>query len=260
MEGGPSPRPRSSTPIASPPHTTTQVAAPGRCGRGAGRPDHRQRVRRHQRHPHPPARHHPQPLEPRPHAGGVVGWDRGGGGGRPAPHRLGRRRRRFDPHPRRLHGHVRTQVELRAHPQGPVRAPDPPHRHRRLHQPVGARHGALVRRVQRLRPPRHPQPAPRGGMGGRAREPPPGACGASGRSSRSTSVWRSSTPRWPRSVHAAADIAHRRRRAGARRRRGELPPGAVRMGHVQPGHTGGRPRRQVSRLASRTSRPRSCWA
>ncbi len=86
---------------------------------------------------HAAARRDPQPLEPRAHPGRVVGGNRRRGGGRPPPHRLGWRRRRVHSDPGLVHGHVRAEVELRPDPQGAVRPPDPPHRHRRVHQQVG---------------------------------------------------------------------------------------------------------------------------
>ena len=61
-------------------YTTTHVDRLRASGRSPGRPDDGQRVRRHQRHPHQAARHHPQPLEPRAHPGRVLGrFGRGGG-------------------------------------------------------------------------------------------------------------------------------------------------------------------------------------
>ena len=64
-------------------------------------------------------------------------------------------------------------------PKGPRHPPAPADRGGRMRLPVGAGHGPLVRRVQRVRPPGHPQPAPGRGMGGRPRLVRPGR--ASGR-------------------------------------------------------------------------------
>ena len=105
--------------------------------------------------------------------------------------------------PGRLHGLVRLEVDLRED------RPWSRHVHRPLtvvvglHQPFGPRHRPLVRRVQRLRPARHPQPAARGGMGGRARLP--STWPASEPPSRSTSARRSSNPRCAALIVEAAE-------------------------------------------------------
>ena len=59
-------------------------------------------------------------------------------------------------------------------PRGPADTAAAAHRHPRLPVPLGARHGPLVRRGQRLRRPRQPEPAPGVGLGGRARLGRPG--------------------------------------------------------------------------------------
>ena len=70
----------------------------------------------------------PQPVAPRPHGGWLVGRQRLGGGRRPGVDRLGRRRRRVHPHPRRLlrpaghEGHLRPDLPGPARPSS-VRAP-----------------------------------------------------------------------------------------------------------------------------------------
>ena len=59
-------------------------------------------------------------------------------------------------------------------PKGPEHPPATAHRGGRVRVPLGAGHGPLVRRLQRLRPPGHPEPAPGGGLGGRPRHLRPG--------------------------------------------------------------------------------------
>ena len=127
---GPAPRRRSSSPIARRTTRAPRCERLVRQGRRARRPDHGERVRRRQLHDTTAARHHPQsrgtPSAPRAArqegsaaavAGGLVPIASGGDGG--GSH----------PDPGRFHGDVRAQVDLRAHPEGPVGAPDPPHRH-----------------------------------------------------------------------------------------------------------------------------------
>ena len=129
--------------------------APAGKRRGAAGQDHDARVRLERRHRFAAHGHHPQSLE--------SGDDsrrqqrrRGRGGG----HRHGRaayrhRRRRLDPHSRRVHRHLRHQAELRprAGPSAePVRHPGPcgtddPHRRRRradADRAVAARRPRLV--------------------------------------------------------------------------------------------------------------------
>ena len=58
-------------------------------------------------------RRHPQPLEPAAHAGGLERRQRRGGRRGPGPDRLGRRRRRLDPHPGRLLRSLRPEAAAR---------------------------------------------------------------------------------------------------------------------------------------------------
>ena len=81
----------------------------------------------------------------------VAGW--------PGEHRLGWRRRRLDPHPRRLHRPARHEGHLRPHPAQPQRLHAPQHRRAGLPGPVGARRGPLLRRVLRSRLRRPDEPA-----------------------------------------------------------------------------------------------------
>ena len=140
-------------------------------GCGAGRPDDRERVRRRQPHPNETARRHPQPLAARPDPRRLLGrigrrgrrWD--------LPDRHRRRRRWLDPHPRRLHRARRTEGHLRTHSPRPARRVREPDRVDRVHGPLGARHGPVVRRHERARSPR-PAESPSGrGLGGRSRHP-----------------------------------------------------------------------------------------
>ena len=71
--------------------------------RGAGGPDHGQRVRRAQRERHQAQRRHPQPVAARPHRRRIVGRLGRGGGRRPGQPGHRWRRGRLDPHPGRLH-------------------------------------------------------------------------------------------------------------------------------------------------------------
>ena len=114
------------------------------------------------------------PWNPERTPGGSSGGSAAAVAGGLAAHRQRRRRRRLDPHPGRVHRPVRPQVDLRADPPGPRDPAASPHRGGRLRVALGAGHGPLVRRVQRLRPPRHPEPAPGGGLGGRPRLLRPG--------------------------------------------------------------------------------------
>ena len=81
------------------------------------------RVRRHQLHLDRAARHDAQSLEPRTHAGRLVGRHRGRRGRRPAPDRHRERRRRLHPQPGRLQRAVRAEGDLRPDPQGSRRRP-----------------------------------------------------------------------------------------------------------------------------------------
>ena len=127
-----------------------------------------------QLHPHQAARDHAQPVGSGPDPGGLLGGIVRRRGRRPPPHRQRQRRWRLHPDPGRLHRPGRAEVHLRSHPPGPGRAATAAHRRQRLPVALGARHGPVVRRVQRLRPPRHPQPSPGGGVGGRPRLLRPG--------------------------------------------------------------------------------------
>ena len=102
------------------------------------------------------------------HAGRLVGRLGGVGGRRHLPHLHRRRRRRVHPDPGRVHGDLRVEVHLRAHPQGPAHRDRAAHRGGRLPVPFGARHGPLVRRLQRVRRARPLLPAPGRGLGGGA--------------------------------------------------------------------------------------------
>ena len=190
--------------------------APG-CRRGAGRPDHGVGVRRGQLHVDQASRRHPQPLGSRAHAGWFLRRIGSGGGRRshPAGQRWGRRR--LHPHSGRLHRPVRAQVDLRAHSQGSPGPPAPADRGRGMRKPVGAGHSSLVRRLQRVRPPRHPEPAPGRRMGGRTGHVRPpwqagGRCRRPGFGHRRT-PWRGSGRRAGRGPHRL-----RRARPGRRRR------------------------------------------
>ncbi len=94
------------------------TAVRGRRG-GAGRHDHRQRVRRAQRQRHEAQRRDPQPLAARPHGRGIVGWIRGRRRGRSRLARHRWRRWWFDPHPGRLQRAAGHEGHLRSHHAGP---------------------------------------------------------------------------------------------------------------------------------------------
>ena len=86
--------------------------------------------------------------------GGSSGRVRRRGVGWPGDAGDRRRRRRIDPHPRGLHRAARHEGHVRPDPPRPARVHAPEHRRARQPRPVGARRGALLRRVRRL--PRRP--------------------------------------------------------------------------------------------------------
>ncbi len=145
--------------------------SPARRGRRAGGTDDRVGVRRHQLHLHPAARRHVEPLRPRTHARWVVGRVGRVGRRRPLPHLHRWRRRWLHPHPGRLHRPVRPEGDVRADPQGTAHRDRAADRGRRVRLALGARHGALVRRVQRRRRVRPLLAPPRRRLGGRAGPP-----------------------------------------------------------------------------------------
>ncbi len=146
--------------------------------RRARRADHRQRVRRRQPHPHQAARRHAQPVAARQDTRRLVGWIGVGGGRRDLPDRHRRRRRRFDPHPGRVHRPGRTEGHVRAHPTRPPRRVRQPHRVDGVHGPIGARHGPLVRRHATATTHGPAEPAAGRGLGGRSGHPPRRRCAA----------------------------------------------------------------------------------
>ena len=111
-------------------------------------------------------------------------------------------------------------------PRGPRDDATSSHRHARLREPVRARHGAVVRRLQRPRPARHPQPAEGRRVGRRVSAP----CamlegqarvisvdlGGSAVVARGRSVW-----------SPGSGGSDRRRRLGARRREFEFPEASL---------------------------------
>ena len=218
------------------------------CGRGEGRPDDGQRVRRPQRQRDPAARRHAQPLAARPHRRRLVGRVRRRGGRRAAADRLGGRRGRVDPHPGRVLRARRHEGHRRAHPARPPHRDRPAHRGHRVPGPVGARRGPLVRRVLGLRQPRPLQPAPHRRLGARPRHPRPGG---EDRGHRPHARQRRGPPR------GRGDGAGRRRGPGPRRgpatgRRAGAAAGArLRVGDGQPGAAPPGARRPVARLQGR---------
>ena len=85
-------------------------APPARGGRDHRRPDPAAGAGDLRLHRVGHLRRHPQPLEPAAHPGGLERRLGRGGRRRPGPDRLGRRRRRLDPHPRRLLRPLRPQA------------------------------------------------------------------------------------------------------------------------------------------------------
>ena len=104
-------------------HHIERLLGPGR--HRAGRRHDGQRVRRPQRERHEDQRRHPQPVAPRPHGRRLVLGVVGGGGRRPGQPGDGRRRRRVDPHPCRLHRPARDEGHVRPHPRGRGRSCGP---------------------------------------------------------------------------------------------------------------------------------------
>ncbi len=84
----------------------------GRRRHHAGQDEHAD-LRLDRRHPQPPLRDHAQSLEPRSHAGRLQRRRLRGGRGRARPAARRHRRRRLDPDPRVLHGHLRLQGLVR---------------------------------------------------------------------------------------------------------------------------------------------------
>ena len=118
--------------------------------------------------------------------------------------RHGRRRWRFDPHPGRVHRAVRAEGDVRPDPARAADADRQHHRHDRLPQPLGARHGALVRRLQRLRRPRPVQPAAHRRLGARPRLAHRRRCAGCGSRSSPTGAARSCHRRCGRCSRRAA--------------------------------------------------------
>ena len=152
--------------------------------------DDRERVRRPQRQRHQAQRRHAQPVAARPHRRRFVGRQRGRGRGRARDARDRRRRRRLDPDPGRLHRPARDEGHVRSHPAQPARVHAPEHRRARQPRPLGARRGALLRRVRGLRPGRPVEPARRTAAGRPGSAPTSSRAGGS-RSSRRSAASRS---------------------------------------------------------------------
>ena len=131
--------------------------------RGARRQDGGARVRHRRLHPHQGVGHDAQPVEPRAHAGRFERRLGRCGGRRPGAVRHRQRRRRLDPHPRRVHRPGRVQAELRAHPPPARRRRRRRRRLRRAHHHRGRR-GPPPRRGRRPRRPRPPVAAARRGV------------------------------------------------------------------------------------------------
>ena len=142
-----------------------------RCGRRGG--DRREgdgvRVRTRAIHGDEAARRHAQSVEPRTHAGRVIGRAGGGGRGRPGAGGDGERWRRLDPHTRALHRSSRAERDLgpgAARTEGAKRAIDVALGHG---QPQRSRHRALVRGRVRVRCARSILAAARRRLGTRSR-------------------------------------------------------------------------------------------
>ena len=114
--------------------------------RGHHRQDHHHRIRLEIARRLPAARHHPQPLGPRAHAGRLLLRRRRGGGGRLRAAAYRHRCRRLHPHPGRLLRAGRDEAQLRARPAMAARRL----RHRRLRRADDA-HRAR-RRADAVRP------------------------------------------------------------------------------------------------------------
>ena len=140
-------------------------SAAARCPVGL---DHRERVRRPQRERDEAQRRHPQPVAHGRTVGRLVGRDRaaavagglvslatGGDGG--GSIRI----------PAGLHRPARHEGHLRSHPAQPARVHAAEHRRARQPRPIGARRGALLRRVRRLRTRAIPTCLPSRGPAGR---------------------------------------------------------------------------------------------
>ena len=139
--------------------------------RHPGRPHARQRVRRPERLGQSPPRRVPQPLAAREDGRRLIGRIVGRGRGWPRHDCEWRRRRRLDPHPRRVQRPGRHEGHRWPHPSRPDDL-DPPHdRGARLHGPLGPRRLPLVRRHQRLRHPRSLQPPADRWLGAGPRQP-----------------------------------------------------------------------------------------
>ena len=191
----------------------------GQRRRGSGRPDDRERVRRPQRQRHEAQRRHPQPVAARAHGRRLVGRLRGRGRRWARLARDRRRRRRIDPHPGRLHRPARHEGHVRTDPPRTARVHAPEHRRARQPRALGARRGALLRRVRRLPPCGSDEPAEAPGLRSRARH----ATSLAGK-------------------RVAVDPEPRRR--SARRRRRGAPAGRGRRADRRDRDGAGRPRRR----------------
>ena len=94
-------------------------AAAARGGGDRGRPDAAAGAGDLRLHRVGDLRRHPQPLEPAAHSRRLERRQRRGGRRRPGPDRLGLRRRRLDPHPRRLLRPLRAEAAARPGLAGP---------------------------------------------------------------------------------------------------------------------------------------------
>ena len=97
-------------------YDSTHVGAAARGGRRDRRQVDGVGVRAGGVHGDEAARRDAQPVEPRTHAGRIVGRLGGRGVGRARAGGDGERRRRFDPHPGGVHGTRRHEGHVRAHP------------------------------------------------------------------------------------------------------------------------------------------------
>ena len=237
-------------------HQHARRASAGSGRRDRGRPHDRERVRWVERQRHEAQRRHAQPVEARENGGGIVGRQRGRGRGRTRSAGDGWRRWWLDPDPRRLHGVARHEGNVRARASRSERVLPSRHRGARMPGPIGARRGALLRRVRRIRRARSVEPPVASRLGGGPRHQR--AAGTS-RRRRSRARWRRPRTRCRGTRARVGSHIDRVNRNGRGRPhdRGPQPRGAVDDGKPRdPARRPGRPLARVRTGSHRRGRDR----